>query len=173
MIPSISRGRGRRAPRVIRSTVVYLLLATVGCQSGAPSPVVTSANEEPGKAGLTAERGTVEQAPEADRKEGGTGTRAKGEEGANKRYAVAGPEGRREVGTGSSSRGGGSGSVERGRARCRRFRHGRWCLALGSGQGFGNATRSTRRGRGEGEARATSFSAPRRRRLRALAGRGA
>ncbi|HVR21408.1 MAG TPA: VWA domain-containing protein [Polyangiaceae bacterium] len=92
MIPSISRGRGHRAPRVIRSTVVYLLLATVGCQSGAPSPVVTSANDEPGKTSAKTPQATVEHEPTVDRKEGGTGTRAKGEEGANRRYAVEAPK---------------------------------------------------------------------------------
>jgi Ca-activated chloride channel homolog len=67
MIPSLMPGRRRRAPSTLRSSVVFLLLASVACTSGGPSPGV----------------------PEA---KGGTGTRAKGEEAANQRYGVAGPK---------------------------------------------------------------------------------
>jgi Ca-activated chloride channel family protein len=87
MIPSVSRGRGRRAPFILRSSVVCLLLSAVACQSGAPSPVVTSAKDESGKVGSGAPR----EATPGENREGGTGTRAKGEEGANARYGVAGP----------------------------------------------------------------------------------
>ena len=88
MIPSVSRGRSRRAPFIFRSSVVCLLIAAVGCQSGAPSPVVTSAENESAKVG----NGTPREVAPGDSKEGGTGTRAKGEEGASARYGVAGPK---------------------------------------------------------------------------------
>jgi Ca-activated chloride channel family protein len=65
MIPSVSRGRDRRAPFSLRSVVVCLLLAAA-CRSGGEPPEVTSPPVS------------------ADAKEGGTGTRAKADEGANK-----------------------------------------------------------------------------------------
>jgi Ca-activated chloride channel family protein len=89
MIPSVSRGRSRRAPSILRSTVVTLLLASVACQSGGPSPVVNTAKDDGAKAGAP-EPG--KPSAEVAGKEGGTGTRAKGEEGANERYAVEGPK---------------------------------------------------------------------------------
>jgi Ca-activated chloride channel family protein len=85
MIPSVSRGRGRRAPFILRSSVVCLLMAAVGCQSGAPSPFAASAQHESTKVVTGAPREAADQ-------EGGTGTRAKGEEGSSPRYGIAGPK---------------------------------------------------------------------------------
>jgi Ca-activated chloride channel family protein len=62
MIPSVSRGRGRRAPFSLRSIVVCLLLAAA-CRSGGEPPEVTSPETS------------------TQTKEGGTGTRAKAEAG--------------------------------------------------------------------------------------------
>ncbi len=70
MYPNSMPGRGRRAP----TTCLFLVLATaVACTTVAPAPTTAEATR--------------------DQKEGGTGTRAKGEEGSTgKRYAVAGPK---------------------------------------------------------------------------------
>jgi Ca-activated chloride channel family protein len=90
MIPSLSPGRGRRAPGILRSTVVYVLLATVGCQSGASNPVATSAQGESNGVKERAAIAAPAQEKAAERREGGTGTRAKGEEGANGRSTSSG-----------------------------------------------------------------------------------
>src|SRR5688500_10073644 len=85
MIPSILSGRRRRAPSTLRSSVVFLLLASVACTSGGPSPGVPPRVKP--VASASAETDAV-----AENKEGGMGTRAKGEEAANGRDAVAGPK---------------------------------------------------------------------------------
>src|SRR5690349_12640117 len=86
MIPCASRGQRRRVRSpALRFVLASMVVACVACSTGREKPA-------PSGAPLAEPRKTT------DSREGGTGTRAKGEQGtkekpANQRYAVAGPTG--------------------------------------------------------------------------------
>jgi len=84
MFPSHRSGRGRRAPSCLQSlSVAYLLIAAVACTAGK-----TGRPEAGHRASPVQEHAKAAPAAPAEQKEGGTGTRAKGEE-ATRRYAAA------------------------------------------------------------------------------------
>src|SRR5262245_20299626 len=81
MTPSVSPGRRIRAPKFsLRSAIAFTLLAAVACNSGAPTPTVENTGGKKERTGTT----TGPAPTVGDRKvgkEGGTGTRAKADEG--------------------------------------------------------------------------------------------
>jgi len=72
MIPSVSHGRGRRAPFSRHlSLMAWLVLASTACTSSGPKPGVPVATK--------AQKESTAARPEEASREGGTGTRAKGD----------------------------------------------------------------------------------------------